>query len=491
MRELARSVHGESGSVPMTWRCAPRFGDAPGPPRAEWRGRVPVAVDGSQAVAVNSWDAGQPEWRDGTVGASFDIQAGGRALLVLASAYGEPLVFPARAAVERRLERTIAFWQSWAQGRQYTGPWSAAVLRSALVLKALIFAPSGASVAAPTTSLPEEIGGERNWDYRFCWIRDSNFAISALLNLGCYEEAESLFWWFMSATGLTEPEVHVLYRLDGGIGTVERSLPLAGYRGSQPVRVGNGALAQTQHDIYGCLFESARLYSEGDRPIDDDFGDALGRIADHVCGIWRRPDSGIWEVRNGPFHFTHSKAMCWVALDRALTLVDRGEIPAAHAGRWRREAEAIRQYVDRECWSAPSNSYTRIAGEDDVDASLLLLPILGFGDPKGPRIQGTIDAIIRRLGDGDFVYRYRAEDGLSGGEGGFLNGSFWLVSALARAGRVDEAAALMDRLLARANDVGLFAEEVDAADGSFLGNFPQALVHLALIDAAIAVRDAR
>jgi GH15 family glucan-1,4-alpha-glucosidase len=256
------------------------------------------------------------------------------------------------------------------------------------------------------------------------------------------------------------------------------------------VRIGNAALAQTQHDIYGCLLESARLYSDGRHPVDPDIGGMLGRIADHVCDIWYRPDSGIWEVRNGPFHFTHSKMMCWVALDRALRLASRGELPSAHVERWRREARAIREYVDRECWSERLRSYTRIAGEDDVDASLLMLPIVRYADPKSDRINHTIDAVLRLLRAGDFVYRYRAADGVPGGEGCFLNCSFWLVSALASAGRVDEAAALMDRLVARANDVGLYAEEIDPATGAFLGNFPQALVHLALIDAASAVREA-
>ena len=485
-RELLRSIEGLSGTVPMEWRFTPQFRYGSSTPRREWRGRCPAATYDAEAVAVAHWDAGSPAWQDGAAGATFDLRDGSRAALTLASAYAEPLVLPGRNACAKRLASTIAFWEKWTADRDYQGPWPELVLRSALALKLLIFAPSGASVAAPTTSLPEEIGGERNWDYRFCWIRDSSFAIEALLNLGCYTEAQSMFWWFIHATALTEPEVHVLYKLDGGLGLRERSLPLSGYRHSRPVRVGNGALAQQQHDIYGALFDTAWLYSEGHRSLDWDTGALLARIADHVCRIWRRPDSGIWEVRNGPFHFIHSKVMCWLALNRADRLAARGELPWHRRDRWRKEADAIREYVETVGWSDRLQSYRRIAGEDDVDASLLMLATDGFVDPRGARMNGTIDAITRALREGDFIYRYRAADGVGGGEGCFLNCSFWLVSALAMAGRLDEATSLMENLLARANDVGLYSEEIDPANGAFLGNFPQALVHLALVQAACA-----
>jgi GH15 family glucan-1,4-alpha-glucosidase len=489
MRELVRSVEGIDGTVDMRWRCAPRFDYGREVPRGEWRRGTPVAVWGAEAVAIASWEAGSPAWRDGGAEARFEVTAGQRALLAMTSAYAEPLVLPGRQAVLSRLERTTMFWEQWSRAHDYNGPWADLVVRSALVLKLMIFAPSGASVAAPTTSLPEELGGKRNWDYRFCWIRDSNFMIDALLQLGCHEEARSLFWWFMQATALTVPELHVLYRLDGGVGIAERAVELSGYRGSRPVRIGNGAAGQTQLDIYGALFETAWLYSEGHHALDSDTGGVLARIADHVCRIWRQPDSGIWEVRNGPFHFTHSKVMCWVALDRAARLADRRELPAAGGPRWRQEADAVRDFVEQACWSDDLHSYTRVAGSRDVDASLLMLPLVEFGDPCGERIRGTVDAVSRLLRKDDVVYRYHAEDGVPGGEGCFLNCSFWLVGALARCGRRDEATALMGRLAARANDVGLYSEEIDPASGAFLGNFPQALVHLALIDAAMAIAE--
>jgi GH15 family glucan-1,4-alpha-glucosidase len=489
-RELARSIQGVSGSVPMRWRFAPRPGYGTSAPAFGRRLRFPIAAWANQAIAVGHWDAGTPsEGKDASIAADFEIGSGRKALLSLAFASGEPLVMPNRSAVEARIEKTMAFWRQWSMLPGYTGPWAEPVRRSALALKLLISAPSGAASAAATTSLPEEIGGSRNWDYRYCWIRDSNFSIDALLRLGFYAEAQSLFWWFLQATSRTKPELHVLYRLDGGLAGPERALLLAGYRGSTPVRIGNAAADQEQLDIYGALLETARLYSEGHQRLDSDMGIVLAGVADRVCDIWRRPDCGIWEVRNGPFHFTHSKVMCWVALDRARRLAEAGEMPAAHVDRWASEASAIEAFVEERCWSERLQSYTRTAGDERVDASLLMLPILGYGDPRRERITATIDAIRRDLSHGDFVYRYHAEDGLMGQEGCFLHCSFWLVSALALNGRACDASQLMEQLLSRANDVGLYSEEIDPATGDFLGNFPQALAHLALIDAALAVRD--
>ena len=488
MRELVRAVEGHSGEVPMRWRFAPRFNYGRATPKCEWRAGTPVATWGSEAAGVRSWDAGTPEWRDHAVESAFEIREGGRALLVLATATGEPLVLPGRTAVEARLQGTIRFWERWSAARPCDGPWREMVVRSALALKLLNFAPSGASVAAATTSLPEEIGGVRNWDYRFCWIRDANFRIDAMLALGARDEAQALFWWFMHATALTEPHLRVLYHLDGSAHAPEVELTtLGGYRGSRPVRIGNGAIGQTQLDIYGALLETARLYASGGHAIDADTGRVLGRIADLVCDIWREPDSGIWEVRSAPLQFTHSKVMCWVALDRAIRLAAEHDLPGRHIARWTREAAAIQDFVDTKCWSEHRASYTRSAGSDDLDASLLMLSTVGFGDPAGRRMNGTIDAIARDLRHGPFVYRYLNEDGLPGTEGCFLNCSFWLVAALARAGRIEAATDLMGQLLDRANDVGLYSEEIDPETGEFLGNFPQALVHLSLIDAALSI----
>jgi len=384
----------------------------------------------------------------------------------------------------------MAMWRQWSEGLRVGTEWRDAVVRSALALKLLVHAPSGAIAAAATTSLPEVLGGERNWDYRFCWVRDSAFVLGALLRLGCVAEADAFFWWLMQASQLTHPRLRVLYRLDGGTDARERTLGLAGFRGSTPVRVGNEAGGQLQLDVYGDLFQAVWLYAEAGRPIDADIARRLAEIADLVCRIWRDRDSGLWEVRSEPQHFTQSKMMCFVALDRALRLASAGYIPSEHASAWQAQASAIRSFVDEHCWSEAMGSYVRHAGSDELDASLLLGVLYRYGDPFSPRMLGTVEAVRRELAHGPFVYRYSDEDGLAGKEGAFLTCSFWLVEALAIQGRRTEAAELMRRLADLANDVGLFAEEVDPRTGAFLGNFPQALVHLALIDAAFTCQAA-
>jgi GH15 family glucan-1,4-alpha-glucosidase len=279
----------------------------------------------------------------------------------------------------------------------------------------------------------------------------------------------------------------VLYRLNGGAHAPERTLPLDGYRGSRPVRTGNAAASQRQLDTYGELLQTAWLYATTGHPIDRDIGRRLAELADHVCEIWRQPDAGIWEVRSEERHFTQSKMMCWIALDRARRLADRGFIPGRRAERWREEGEAIREFVETRCFSEERRSYTRSAGSDELDASLLLGVVFGYGDARADRWAGTIDAVNRELTDWPFVRRYTGTDGVAGSEGAFLACSFWLVESLARTGRVDQATRLMDELLGLGNDVGLYAEEIEPATGAFLGNVPQGLSHLALISAALAI----
>jgi len=486
-RELVRRVEGLQGHVLMRWRVEPRFGYGLDRTRIEPRRPFPVASSGGTALGVCAWDAGPVTCDAGGMAGSFEARPGSRATLVASAAYGEPLIFPGRDEVERRLDATVNFWRTWSAQLSYGGPWREAVVRSALALKLLVFAPSGAIAAAPTTSLPEQIGGERNWDYRFSWIRDASFTVESLLQLGCSSEARAFYWWFMHATQRTRPRVNVFYRLDGGTDAPEVTLPLEGYRGSRPVRVGNGAAGQLQLDTYGELVDAVYQFARKGHTRRLGTGGHVANIADFVCDHWREPDSGIWEERAEPRHHTQSKAMCWVALDRALALARAGLVPSGHADRWTREAAAIRQFIDVRCWSARKQSYVGYAGTEHLDASLLLLAIERYEEPDSPRLRATIDAVRRELGVGPLVRRYTGDDGLAGGEGAFTCCSFWLVEALGITGQRKEAERLMADLLALGNDVGLYAEEVEMGTGDFLGNFPQGLVHLALISAATAM----
>jgi GH15 family glucan-1,4-alpha-glucosidase len=295
----------------------------------------------------------------------------------------------------------------------------------------------------------------------------------------------------MHASRLTQPCLQILYRTDGSVHTEERELSsLRGYRASSPVRVGNGARDQVQLDVYGSVLEAIWLYGRDVGRLDGDTGKEVGRIADYVAEHWRDRDNGIWEVRDERTHYTQSKALCWVALDRACALGEAGLIPN-RSRRWREEADELRQFVDREGWDEERRSYVRAPDLRELDASLLTLALLGFQDPRSERIQSTIAAVERELRVGPYVYRYRGDDGLEGEEGAFLTCSFWLVDAYARSGRLDEANALMDELVGLANDVGLYSEEIDPRTGEFLGNFPQGLTHLSLVNAAVSIEDAR
>ena len=489
MRELVRKAEGMAGTVPLRWSFDPRFGYGARRTRIERRSRHWFAASGCDALVLAICDAPDGIFANGIVTGEVALEQGRSALWSLAAAHAEPLVIPGRSDAERRLARTAAFWPTWASQIQYEGPWREAVVRSALVQKLLVFAPSGARVAAPTASLPEWIGGTRNWDYRYTWLRDACWSLDAGIRLGFHKGAHAFFWWLMQASRLTQPELQILYRVDGSPHAPERELPwLEGYRGSGPVRIGNGAARQLQLDVYGGVLEAIWLYVQKVGHIDGDTGKEIARIADWVAKHWRDPDSGIWEVRREPTHFIQSKAFCWIALDRACRLAERGAIPD-RSMRWRAAADELRELIETQGWDEELGSYVRATDLREPDASLLTMPLLGYGDPKGERICSTIDTIERELRKGPFVYRYRGDDGVGGQEGAFLTCSFWLVEALAHAGRLDRAHALMDELVGLANDVGLYSEEVDPHTHEFLGNFPQALTHLALVNAAVGIAD--
>jgi GH15 family glucan-1,4-alpha-glucosidase len=315
--------------------------------------------------------------------------------------------------------------------------------------------------------------------------------MAALLRLGRSPEAKAYFWWLIHATQLTHPRVRPLYRLDGGTRTLETTLSMPGYRDSRPVRIGNAAAEQLQLDSYGELLATVWLYVRAGGHLDPEIGGRVAGIADLVGRLWQQPDAGIWEVRSAPAHFTQSKMMCWVALDRAARLADEGLVPARNQKSWREQARACHDFIEAHCFSAALDSYTRSAGSEELDASVLLGLLSGYGESHSDRWRNTVQAVRRVLGRGPHLLRYTGDDGLSGTEGAFVSCAFWLVEALARTGQVEEAAAIMDELVGLANDVGIFAEEIDPETGAFLGNLPQGLSHLALISAATAIADER
>lgn len=388
--------------------------------------------------------------------------------------------------LDGRLASTRDFWTSWSNRCTYEGPYRDQVVRSALVLKALTNSPTGAIVAAPTTSLPEKIGGSRNWDYRYAWLRDSAFTLYALFILGYTDEATAFMQWIERTTAGRAEDLQALYGVGG-----ERLLPevelsgLDGYRGSRPVRIGNGASTQFQLDIYGEVIDTAWLYHRHGGVIETDFWDFLVRLGEHVAKVWIEPDEGIWEVRGGRRHFVYSKVMAWVAIDRLIRLSRALQRPF-DVERWLGLRDEIRRRVETEGVDPVSGAFVQSLGSTSLDASALLLPLVHFLPADDPRVRATLDRIAKELSVDGFVYRYLdGADGLPGGEATFLICSFWLVDNLALTGQLERARGLFERLCGCANDLGLLAEEVDPRTGELLGNFPQAFSHIGLINSAI------
>jgi GH15 family glucan-1,4-alpha-glucosidase len=480
-RELARRVEGLSGTVPMRWRVEPRFGYGQADVRLERRDGALVARSGPDALVVIGHETGEPlvDPDPGAAEGRFEAREGSRHVLALAGFHREPLAVPTGEEVDDRLEQTVAAWRNVARHLDYDGPWKDAVRRSALALVLLADSESGAITAAGTTSLPEALGGQRNFDYRYVWVRDSSFTLDAMVRLGMRTQAHASITWLLQAVAHTHPRIQPIYQLQGRPRLPDDELPLPGYRHSRPVKLGNPAASQLQLGNYGDFFDSLWLFVQQGNLLDPETGQRMAENADLVCEIWRNDDAGIWEISPGPY--TISKIACWVALDRALKLAQAGQVPSRGVPRWRRVRDEIHDYVERECWSERRGAYAFKAGSDELDASVLLAARVGYTDPRGERMLGTIDAIQAELGDGPLLYRY---SGMREQEGAFLACSFWMVEALARARRLDEAQELMGQLVGLANDVGLYSEEMDPATHEMLGNFPQGLTHLALVNAA-------
>jgi GH15 family glucan-1,4-alpha-glucosidase len=398
--------------------------------------------------------------------------------------------------IDDRLRETVAAWRSWSAIHQrYDGPWRELVHLSGRVLQGLTYQPTGAIVAAPTTSLPEAVGGERNWDYRFTWIRDSCLTLEALWVAACPDEAIQYFDFIANAAMRQlrdEGDLQIMFGIGGERDLTEHELPhLSGWRGSRPVRIGNGAWTQRQLDVYGEFLGAVHRLREQVGKITPGTSGFLWDLADTVLARWREPDQGIWEIRGEPRHFLHSKLMCWVALDRAVELGGTLGAGADRMRRWLDGREEIRRAILEQGWSERAGAFTQTFGGDTLDASTLLIPIMGLLPGDDPRVLATVDAIAERLTDRlGLVYRYRSEDGLVGEEGTFLLCTFWLAQALALGGDVERAREVFGRAAAFVNDLGLLAEEVDGATGELLGNFPQAFSHVGLVNAAWAIAQA-
>lgn len=483
---LIRVVTGLAGSVRFSQRIdmRPDFGNMPNPLTPHAQGLH--ADDGRNHYCISATiplEAGRQ---------TFTVNPGDTIAMALALNHTATCGHPITLEQARRLLRvTREYWWTWISRCTYQGPYQVHVWRSALTLKLLTYAPTGAIVAAPTTSLPEWIGGERNWDYRYTWLRDASFTLYSLFQLGYRDEARDFMEWLGRVA--VDRGLQNLYDLDGRVPADEQVLNrLSGYRGSRPVRVGNGAAAQLQLDIFGELLDCAYLFVAHGGQLSDALWKELSTIVNFAVERWQEPDASVWEVRGQNLHFTYSKAMCWVAVDRGLRLAEKLGKPAGQD--WGEAHRSIHAAVVDRGYSKNLGSFTQSFDSEELDAAALRLIQLGFLDERDPRLRSTIDAIDEHLSSGPLVFRYRTgatDDGMKSPEGSFIICAFWLADALALVGDLEEAERRFERLLAFASPLGLFAEEVDSRSGALLGNFPQAFSHLSLISAAVNIERCR
>ena len=491
--DVVRIVEGLEGEVPMRMDLAIRFDYGSIVPWVQRRDDGIAAVAGPDGLALRTPVVLEGE-NQHTV-ASFTVSARERVPFALTWFPSHRDVPPA-IDPEAALQETREFWREWVGGCTYGGRWHDAVVRSLMVLKALTYAPTGGIVAAPTTSLPEHVGGVRNWDYRFCWLRDATFTLDVLVANGFMTEAHAWRAWLLRAVAGDPSDLHIMYGLAG-----ERRLPelelewLAGYEGSRPVRIGNGASGQFQLDVYGEVLDVLHEARRAGMETDENSWEVQKVLLRDLLERWREPDEGIWEVRGPRRHFTHSKVMAWVAFDRAVKAVEEFDKDGP-VDEWRRARDEIHAEVLEQGFDEELNTFVQYYGAKRLDASLLMVPLVGFLPADDPRVVGTLEAIERELCDGVLVHRYAGDesveevDGLPPGEGAFLLCSFWLVDNLALVGRVDEARERFEQLLALRNDLGLLAEQYDAELGRQVGNFPQAFSHLGIIETAMLLERA-
>ena len=491
--DVVRIVEGVAGSVAVRGELRLRFDYGRVTPWVRRNGDGIEAIAGPDRVRLRTPVPTRGE--DMSTVAEFTVHAGDRIPFVLTwNPSHEPP--PTEVDAEDALHDTLTFWRQWsASGTAITGPYQEAIRRSLLTLKALTYQPTGGIVAAATTSLPEQIGGGRNWDYRYCWLRDSTYTLQALISAGYLEEARAWREWLLRAVAGDPAQLQIMYAIDGTRRLPEAELPwLAGYESSTPVRTGNAASDQLQLDVWGETLDGLALARNAGITATDDAWDLQRALMDHLEGTWDQPDNGLWEMRGARRHFTHSKVMAWVAADRMATAVRTHPALPGPVGRWEALRETIHADVLAHGYDAERNTFTQSYGAPGLDASLLLIPRVGFLAPTDPRVLGTITAIQQGLTEDGFVKRYDTTgsgDGLTGGEGMFLACSFWLVDALHLAGRQDEATRLFERLLDLRNDVGLLSEEWDTRAGRQLGNTPQAFSHFPLVTSGLQLHAGR
>lgn len=490
--EILRIVKTISGTVRLKMEFAPRFFYGKVPADIRDNKKLGIKFTSKENTHILQSTLDEIKISDNKATIEFQLTQDDTVIFSLGSSSQSPAILPElKTTGLKRMEQTIQFWKTWMEQCNYDGLYREQVRRSALALKLLAHAPSGAIIAAPTTSLPEHPGGERNWDYRYCWLRDASFTTRALINLGFEEEAHAYMNWILHATQLTRPKLQVVYCVYGETRLKEQELDwLSGFENSKPVRIGNGAHGQFQLDVYGEVLDAFFSYSAIIDKFDNSskkFMLGLGKV---ICELWNKPDNGIWEVRSSPTHYTHSKVMAWVGLDRLVRLSKKYSWRDAPVEAYEKAKRLIENEVENLGYNKELESYTNEFNGSSINASSLVFPLVGYCQASSPKMVSTIERIFERLSKNNLVYRYRTNDGLKGEEGCFGICSFWLAENLANSGRLEEAVSIFETMLEHASPTGLLSEEIDPVSTELLGNYPQGFTHIGLINAAVSINKA-